>query len=87
MPRWWPRGRGFNVAAWVALALLGLVVAAAVSLAANTLARQHIGLSSEPLTANPGLVPRHHAAHDPRPLPRPPATPPATGGDDSGGDD
>jgi hypothetical protein len=42
---------------WVALALLGLVVAAGVSLAASRLSSQHIGLSSEPLTAGEQLAP------------------------------
>jgi hypothetical protein len=41
----------------LALALLGLVVAAAVSLAASSLSSQHIGLSSEPLSAGQQLTP------------------------------
>ena len=41
----------------MALALLGLAVAAAVSLAASRLSSQHIGLSAEPLTAGPGAHP------------------------------
>ncbi|HEY7631634.1 MAG TPA: hypothetical protein VH817_13070 [Thermoleophilaceae bacterium] len=42
---------------WVALALLGLVVAAAISLAASRLSSQHIGLSAEPLTEGSQLAP------------------------------
>ena len=41
----------------VALALVGLVVAAVISLAASRLSSQHIGLSSEPLTAGQRLTP------------------------------
>jgi hypothetical protein len=52
------RGR---IAVLVALALLGLVVAAGVSLAASRLSSQHIGLSSEPLTAGERLAPAEHA--------------------------
>ena len=51
------RGR---IATLVALALLGLVVAAGVSLAASRLSSQHIGLSSEPLTAGQRLAPTEH---------------------------
>ncbi len=58
MERRWRSGR---LLAWFALALLGLVVAAAVSLAASRLSSQHIGLSSEPLGAGKGLTPVEHA--------------------------
>jgi hypothetical protein len=51
------KGRVAGVAGWLALALLGLAVAAAVSLAASRLSSQHIGLSSEPLTAGQSLTP------------------------------
>jgi hypothetical protein len=44
--------------AWVALAIVGLVLAAGVSLAASHLSSQHIGLSSEPLDAGQQLVPK-----------------------------
>jgi hypothetical protein len=54
MERRWRSGR---LLGWFALALLGLVVAAAVSLAASRLSSQHIGLSSEPLGAGKGLAP------------------------------
>src|SRR5215208_2841387 len=43
--------------AWIALALVGLAVAAGASLAASRLASQDIGLASEPLTAGEDLAP------------------------------
>jgi hypothetical protein len=43
---------------WVALAVVGLVLAAGISLAASHLSSQHIGLSSEPLDAGQQLVPK-----------------------------
>jgi len=44
-------------ASWVALALLGIVVAVAISIAASRLSSQRIGLSSEPLSAGRQLAP------------------------------
>lgn len=84
MPRLSHSGRIPTVASWIALALLGLVVAAGISLAASKLSRQHIGLSSEPLSAGRQLVPaeaenqrksavRHAASH---PKPRQQSAPP-----------
>ena len=53
---------------WVALALLGLLIAAGVSIAASSLVSQQIGLASEPISAGDALAPqassqanRHHA--------------------------
>src|SRR3954464_10299103 len=43
---------------WVLIALLGLAVAAIVSLSASDLTSQPVGLSSEPLTARDQLAPR-----------------------------
>ena len=43
---------------WSGLALLGIVVAAAVSVAAGSLSSQPIGLTSEPVSAGDQLVPR-----------------------------
>ena len=43
--------------AWIALALVGLAVAAGASLFASSLASQDIGLASEPLTASDDLAP------------------------------
>jgi hypothetical protein len=57
---------------WIGLALLGIVVAAAVSVAASRLASQQIGLASQPVSAGDSLVPaavrktgriRHVQAH------------------------
>jgi hypothetical protein len=42
---------------WIALALVGLAVAAGASLAASTLTSQQIGLASEPLSAGEDLAP------------------------------
>jgi hypothetical protein len=42
---------------WIALALLGIAIAAGVSIAASRLASQQIGLSSQPISAGDALVP------------------------------
>ncbi len=63
MPSQSRRGRIKSAASWAALALLGLVLAAAVSLAASRLSSQHIGLSAEPLSAGQGLAPVDDSAH------------------------
>ena len=50
---------------WAGLALLGIVIAAAVSVAASRLASQQIGLASEPISAGDALAParqEHRAA-------------------------
>jgi hypothetical protein len=54
---------------WVALALLGILIAAGVSVAASRLASQQIGLASEPITAGDALAP---ANREPRARHRPP---------------
>jgi hypothetical protein len=48
---------------WIALALLGFLIAAGVSIAASSLASQQIGLASEPINAGDDLAPavRTHA--------------------------
>ncbi|MFP5388451.1 MAG: hypothetical protein ACLGG5_04040 [Thermoleophilia bacterium] len=51
---------------WAGLALLGIVIAAAVSVAASRLASQQIGLASEPISAGDALAP---ARRGPRPAP------------------
>jgi len=54
---------------WIGLALLGIVVAAAVSVAASRLASQQIGLASQPVSAGDALVPaaeRHGGQAAPR---------------------
>jgi hypothetical protein len=64
---------------WLGLALLGILIAAAVSVAASRLASQQIGLASQPISAGDALAPapegkptrqtpRQHAGK------RPPAT-------------
>lgn len=42
---------------WFGLALLGILIAAAVSVAASRLASQQIGLASEPISAGDALAP------------------------------
>jgi hypothetical protein len=43
---------------WLGLALLGILVAAAISIAASRLAGQQIGLASQPISAGDALAPR-----------------------------
>lgn len=62
--------------AWVLFALIGLAVAAGVSIAASRLSSERIGLSSEPITAGKRLVPsrspvrhrRHRRKQTPAPV-------------------
>jgi hypothetical protein len=78
---------------WAGLALLGLLIAAGVSIAASSLASQQIGLASEPVSAGDALAPqnqqrparnreqRHVATPTQRPAaatPREPTAPPPT---------
>jgi hypothetical protein len=46
------------VVAWIVAAVLGLAMAAGITLAASQLSSQQIGLSGEPLSAGAELVPR-----------------------------
>ena len=73
---------------WLGLALLGILIAAAVSIAASRLASQQIGLASQPISAGDALAPGQVSEKPPRPshsgvgnghanAPLP-ATPPAT---------
>jgi hypothetical protein len=48
---------------WIALALLGLVIAGAVALAASRLASQQIGIASESVSAGDSLAPPVTALH------------------------
>jgi hypothetical protein len=64
------RGPLGTVAGWIALALVGLVIACGASYAASRFTSAPVGLSSEPLTAGQELVPRR----TPSPTPRPTAT-------------
>jgi hypothetical protein len=43
---------------WIVLALLGLLIAAGVSIAASSLVSQQIGLDSEPISAGDALAPQ-----------------------------
>jgi hypothetical protein len=80
---------------WVLIALLGLAVAALVSLGTSDLTSQPVGLSSEPLTAGDQLAPRRtvtvvrtHTVTDGRSGSTRSATappPPVTTNDDHGG--
>lgn len=47
-----------TVVAWIVAAVLGLALAAGITLAASQLSSQRIGLSGEPLSAGDELVPR-----------------------------
>src|SRR5690348_14245136 len=69
---------------WVGLALLGIAIAAGISIAASRLASRQIGLASEPISAGDALAPVARPAH-PRPATHGPkhrrhaqANPPAT---------
>jgi hypothetical protein len=46
---------------WLGLALLGILIAAGVSIAASRLASQQIGLASEPISAGDALAPKLQA--------------------------
>jgi hypothetical protein len=57
-----------STARWLGLALLGILIAAAVSVAASGLASQQIGLASEPISAGDALAPKQtkSGSHSPR---------------------
>jgi hypothetical protein len=92
-----------TVIAWVVAAVLGLALAAGITLAASQLSSQRVGLSGEPLSAGDQLVPRAEPRAQPRPIQRRPShpsrpahpsqpsqpSPPQSGDDagDAGGDD
>jgi hypothetical protein len=67
-----------RIAAWTLAAVAGLVLAVAISYAASTLSSQHVGLSSEPLTAGDRLVPRETRTPTARPTAAPTARPTGT---------
>lgn len=50
---------------WLGLALLGILIAAGVSIAASRLASQQIGLASEPISAGDALAPARRALAKP----------------------
>ena len=90
-----PRGRAWRIVAWSTVALMGLIVAAAISLAASRLSSQHIGLSPEPPSVTRTLSPgdpsnagsRHRSgrAAPPPAHTTPTQTAPAGGDDGVGG--
>lgn len=55
-----------TVVAWIVAAVLGLVMAVAITLAASQLSSQHVGLSGEPLSAGDRLIPRTQPSTAPR---------------------
>jgi hypothetical protein len=59
---------------WVALALLGLVLAAAITVAARKLSSQPIGLQSQPISAGRRLAPAPRPRRLPPVKPRPRTT-------------
>lgn len=63
---------------WVALALLGLLIAAGVSIAASSLASQQIGLASEPISAGDALAPQASSRANRHESPRHKASPAKT---------
>lgn len=75
-------------ARWAGLALLGMLIAAGISIAASSLASQQIGLASEPISAGDALAPasrvsegvspttRRHRGSGQKPSTRHPPPPP-----------
>ncbi len=85
-----------TVVAWVVAAVLGLALAAGITLAASQLSSQRVGLSGEPLSAGDRLVPRAQprpaaprASRPARPSRPSQSSRPPSGDDagDAGGDD
>lgn len=78
-----------RTALWVLLAVLGLAVAAGVTAVASSLSTQHVGLSSEPLSAGERLAPATTSGQSSRKPAAKPARPsrPTSGesSDDGGG--
>ena len=78
---------------WIVAAVLGLALAAGITLAASQLSSQRVGLSGEPLSAGDRLVPRARPrppqARPKQPRPSHPSQPsqPSQGDDGAGGDD
>ncbi len=56
---------------WLALALVGLLVAVGVTTAATNLTSQRVGLQAEPLDAGDQLAPKPARSADPTPKPKP----------------
>jgi hypothetical protein len=66
---------------WIGLAVLGLVIAAAVAIAASTLASQQIGIASESVSAGDSLAPPITSAPKIRPERDDQSPPPVTPGE------
>ena len=74
---------------WLGLALLGILIAAGVSIAASSLASQQIGLASQPIGAGDALAPaakekpkqrrpkQHNSNRDTTTFAQPPIAPPS----------
>ena len=56
---------------WLALAIVGLLVAVGVTTAATNLTSQRVGLSAEPLDAGDQLAPKPARSADPAPTAKP----------------
>ena len=92
------RGISRATLAWVALALVGLVVAVGVSYAASQLSKPKVGLTSEPISGVSELAPKsapgQRTHRRPKRSPAPTTTPttvpvpvPAESNDEGGDDD
>lgn len=88
LPALYRRPRMVATMRWLGLALLGILIAAAVSVAASRLASQQIGLASQPISAGDALAPapekkpsrqtpRQHVGKHPAPTTAPTAPEPA----------
>ena len=63
---------------WLALAIVGLLVAVGVTTAATSLTSQRVGLSAEPLDAGDDLAPEPARSADPTATPKPKEKPERT---------
>ena len=76
------------VVAWMVAAVIGLVLAAGITMAASQLSSQRIGLSGEPPSSGDVLVPRERPSPSRQTTARPPhVTTPAAGDEEQGEDD
>jgi hypothetical protein len=75
------------VVAWIVAAVIGVALAAAITMAASQLSSQRIGLSGEPPASADGLVPRARPRPSPQPTARPPRVTKAPAGDEAQSED
>jgi hypothetical protein len=75
------------VVAWIVAAVIGLVLAAGITMAASQLSSQRIGLSGEPPSSGDVLVPRARPGPSPLPTARPPHVATPSPGDEAQGED